>query len=160
MLYCIFALYHDRTTVDWTRWRHEITTQRGPALGLELGPASATAGPKYSINNSKEDVITYNAAINFMCRVKKLSCNMCRGPKKLGITGLNWFLRSLEYYHWIFVTLILSPGLSDPVFKNKKIPFPSTAVYHKNYTENMSHWAVWALAKLFCAVNHTIFDEN
>jgi len=47
-------------------------------------------------------------------------------------------LPALQYYLWIFVTLILSPGLLDPVLKIKKIPFPSTAVYHKNYTENIS----------------------
>jgi len=45
---------------------------------------------------------------------------------------------TLEYYRFCFVTLILSSGLPDPVFKNKKIPFPSIAVYHKNYTENIS----------------------
>ena len=45
---------------------------------------------------------------------------------------------TLEYYRFCFVTLILSSGLPDPVFKNKKIPFPSTAVHHKNYTENIS----------------------
>ena len=39
---------------------------------------------------------------------------------------------------FLFVTLILSSGLLDPFFNNKKIPFPSTAVYHKNYTENIS----------------------
>jgi len=46
--------------------------------------------------------------------------------------------RTLKYYRFFFVTLIQSSGLPDPVFKNKKIPFPSTAVYHKNYTENMN----------------------
>jgi len=46
---------------------------------------------------------------------------------------------SLEYDRWIFITLILSSSLLDPVFKNKKkIPFASTAVYHKNYTENIN----------------------
>ena len=29
-------------------------------------------------------------------------------------------------------------GLTDPVFKYKKIPFPSTTVYHQNHTENIS----------------------
>ena len=33
---------------------------------------------------------------------------------------------------------MISSGLPDPVFKNKKIPFPSHAVHHKNYTENIS----------------------
>jgi len=45
MLHCISALYHDRNTVDWTRWRHKITAQRRPRLSLALGPASARAGP-------------------------------------------------------------------------------------------------------------------
>ena len=45
---------------------------------------------------------------------------------------------TLKYYCYFFVTLMISSGLPDPVFKNKKIPFPSTAVYHKNYTENIS----------------------
>jgi len=48
------------------------------------------------------------------------------------------YLNTLDNYRSIFVTLILTSGLPDPVFKNKKIPFPSTAVYHKNYTENIS----------------------
>jgi len=43
MLHCIFALYHDRNTVDWTRWRHKINAQRGPA--------SARAGPKEAISH-------------------------------------------------------------------------------------------------------------
>jgi len=30
---------------------------------------------------------------------------------------------TLDYYHSIFVTLILSPGVRDPVFKNKKSTF-------------------------------------
>jgi len=30
---------------------------------------------------------------------------------------------TLEYYRWIFVTLILSSGLTDPVFKYKKYLF-------------------------------------
>ena len=45
--------------------------------------------------------------------------------------------KTLVYYRF-FVTLMLSSGLPDPFFKNKNIPFPSTAVYHKNYTENIS----------------------
>jgi len=59
---------------------------------------------------------------------------------------------TLEYTRWIFVTLILSSGPPDPVFKNKKIPFASTAIYHENYNKNMSHWAVWTLRKLLCTV--------
>jgi len=47
VLYCIFALYNDRNTVDWTRWRHKITAQRAPRPGLALGPASAAAGPDW-----------------------------------------------------------------------------------------------------------------
>jgi len=31
VLHYISALYHDRNTVDWRRWRHKITAQRGPA---------------------------------------------------------------------------------------------------------------------------------
>ena len=46
---------------------------------------------------------------------------------------------NLEYYRFFLVTSILSSVLPDPVFKKKKKkPFPSTAVYHKNYTENIS----------------------
>ena len=48
------------------------------------------------------------------------------------------YLNTLDYYHSIFVTLILTSGVPGPVFKNKKIYFPSTAVHHKNYTENIS----------------------
>jgi len=33
---------------------------------------------------------------------------------------------------------MLFSGLQDPVFKNKKIYSPSTEVYHKNYTENIT----------------------
>jgi len=46
--------------------------------------------------------------------------------------------QTLDCYRSIFVTLILTSGLPDPVFKNKKIYFPSTEAYHKNYTENQS----------------------
>ena len=38
-----------------------------------------------------------------------------------------------------FVTLTKTSGVMDPVFSNKKnIYFPSTKVYHKNYTENIT----------------------
>jgi len=47
-------------------------------------------------------------------------------------------LETLKCYRFFFVMLILSSGLLDLVFRNKKIPFPSTAVYHKNYTVNIS----------------------
>jgi len=52
VLYCISALYHDRNTVDWTRWRHKITAQRGPAPRSCIEPASARAGPAliYSVS--------------------------------------------------------------------------------------------------------------
>jgi len=33
---------------------------------------------------------------------------------------------------------MISSGVLDPVIKNKKLYFPSTAVYHKNYTENVT----------------------
>jgi len=46
--------------------------------------------------------------------------------------------KTLEYYRSVFVTFMLPPGVPDPVFKNKKIYFPSTEVYHKNYTENIT----------------------
>jgi len=54
VLYCIPALYHDRNTVDWTGWRHEITAQTGPtprscigprAQILHWAPQPARAGP-------------------------------------------------------------------------------------------------------------------
>jgi len=51
---------------------------------------------------------------------------------------MTYKLVTLDYYRSIFVTLIIMSGVSDPVFKNKKMYFPSTAVYHKNYTENIS----------------------
>jgi len=45
----------------------------------------------------------------------------------------------LEYFGSIFVTLSISLGVMKPVFKNKKnIYFPSTKVYHKHYTENIT----------------------
>jgi len=50
VLYCISALYHDRNTVDWTRWRRNITAQRGPRPGLALGLAPARAGPGRSLS--------------------------------------------------------------------------------------------------------------
>jgi len=31
VLHCVSALYHDRNTVDWTRWRLQTTAQRDPA---------------------------------------------------------------------------------------------------------------------------------
>jgi len=37
-----------------------------------------------------------------------------------------------------FVTLTITSGVHDPVFKNKKIYFSSTEVYHNNYTENIA----------------------
>jgi len=37
MLYCISAVYHDRSTVDWTRWRHKITAQRSSAPSSCIG---------------------------------------------------------------------------------------------------------------------------
>ena len=42
-----------------------------------------------------------------------------------------------DYYRSIFVTLILTSGVPDPDFKNKKIYFHLAAVYHKNCTENI-----------------------
>jgi len=48
------------------------------------------------------------------------------------------FSLTLDYYRSIFFTLIITSGVSDPVFKNKKMYFPSVAVYYKNYTENVS----------------------
>jgi len=45
VLYCIFALYHDRNTVDWTRWRHKIIAQRGPALRSCIGPRTCLGQP-------------------------------------------------------------------------------------------------------------------
>jgi len=45
--YCISALYYDRNTVDWTRWRHKNTARGAPRLGLELGPALRSCiGPR------------------------------------------------------------------------------------------------------------------
>ena len=55
------------------------------------------------------------------------------------IVGINYKINlTLKYYRFFFVTLMISSGLPDPVFKNKKIPFSSTAVYHIDYTENRS----------------------
>jgi len=45
---------------------------------------------------------------------------------------------TLEYFRSIFVTLTKTSGVLNPVFKNKKIYFPSTKVYHKHYTENIT----------------------
>jgi len=44
----------------------------------------------------------------------------------------------MEYHRSIFVTLTKTTGVNDPVFKNKKIYFPSTKVYHKDYAENIT----------------------
>jgi len=38
VLHCVSALCHDRNTVDWTRWRHKITAQRGPTPRSCIGP--------------------------------------------------------------------------------------------------------------------------
>jgi len=38
VLHCVSALYHDRSTVDWTRWHHKITAQRSPAPRSCIGP--------------------------------------------------------------------------------------------------------------------------
>jgi len=38
VLYRIPGLYHNSSTVDWTRWRHKITGQRGPAPRSCIGP--------------------------------------------------------------------------------------------------------------------------
>jgi len=38
MLYCISALYHDHNTVDWIRWRHKITAQKGSTPRSCIGP--------------------------------------------------------------------------------------------------------------------------
>ena len=57
-----------------------------------------------------------------------------------GIAFLFFFNNSftLEYYRFFFVMLKISSGLPDPVFQKKQKTFPSTAVYHKNYTANIS----------------------
>jgi len=39
VLYFISALDYDRNTVDWTRWCHKITAQRGPAPRSCIGPS-------------------------------------------------------------------------------------------------------------------------
>jgi len=49
-----------------------------------------------------------------------------------------WNEQWLEYYSSIFVMLILTSGVPDPVFKNKKIYFPSAEAYYKHYSENIS----------------------
>jgi len=47
---------------------------------------------------------------------------------------------------WIFVTLVLSLGLPDPVFKNKKNTFSfNCSLSQKLHWKYESHWAVWAL---------------
>jgi len=51
---------------------------------------------------------------------------------------LNKFENTLDCYHSGFATLMLFSGLQDPVFKTIYIYFPSTEVYHKNYTENIT----------------------
>jgi len=38
VLRCISALNHDPNTVDWTRWRHKITAQRGPVPSSCIEP--------------------------------------------------------------------------------------------------------------------------
>jgi len=38
VLHYISALYHDRTTVDWTWWRHKITAEKGPTPRSCIGP--------------------------------------------------------------------------------------------------------------------------
>jgi len=59
----------------------------------------------------------------------------------------------LECYRSLFVTLTLTPGVHDQVFKNKKIFFPSYKVYPKKlHWKYNSHWAVWALTKLLCTL--------
>jgi len=40
MLHCIYALYHNRDTVDWTRWCHKSLLRGAPRLSLALGPAT------------------------------------------------------------------------------------------------------------------------
>ena len=48
-----------------------------------------------------------------------------------------------------FVTLMISSGLPDPVFKNKKIPIPFNCnLSQKLHWKYTSHWAIWALTKL------------
>jgi len=50
--------------------------------------------------------------------------------------SLKFFRLCLEYFGSIFLTLTISSGVMNPVFK--KVYFPSTKVYHKNYTENIT----------------------
>jgi len=44
----------------------------------------------------------------------------------------------VRYFRSIFVTLTITSGVLYQVFKNKKINFPATKVYDKNYTENIT----------------------
>jgi len=38
VLHCVSALYNDRNTVEWTRWRHKITAQKDPEPRSCVGP--------------------------------------------------------------------------------------------------------------------------
>jgi len=56
---------------------------------------------------------------------------------------------------------MLFSGVPDPVFKNKKIYFPITEFYHKNYTENITlteQFERWQ--SYFVLYYHTIFDKK
>jgi len=57
---------------------------------------------------------------------------------------------TLKYYRFFFVTLMISSGLPDPVFKNKKNNTFSfnCSLSQKLHWKYKSHWAIWALTKL------------
>ena len=75
-----------------------------------------------------------------------------------GLKFFNFFklcpmVLTLEHFCSIFVTLTISSGLMNPVFKNKKNTLSfncrSSQKLHWKYK---SHWAVWALKKLLCTL--------
>ena len=83
------------------------------------------------------DNLHFESVLNKHAPLKELSRTEMKFRSKLWLTKR---IRNsiMEYHRSIFVTLTKTTGVNDPVFKNKKIYFPSTKVYHKDYAENIT----------------------
>jgi len=81
------------------------------AVGNRLGASGSTPS-----GDAKSPVVSVETnAENSVNRVKKTR-QCCRSTWLARIT----VVKTLKYYRSIFVTLILTSGVPDPVFKNKK----------------------------------------
>jgi len=121
-LYCVFALYHDRNTIDWTRWRHKITSQRGPTLRSCIGPASARAGPahkamKKSGFNFFSNLLAFTANQTWQLVIKMLN------TKHLLPKFTIWYNCSACSFAFKMVSEGGRGSLLDAYYQFKEIPY-------------------------------------